>query len=165
MEDYKDLTYGNGSSWNTANSTFVKATATFFTPAGDPNIELVATSTGRALNDKFFQLDILPDAGTEYIAEFKAHGSLDGTLVEITQPITLPDGRITTAEFAELISTGAIAGKTITVIDPDNLRSLYTATGGGPTPLEHPLEPDLSTAQFSGGEGEWATEGGDYDEI
>lgn len=165
MESYKDLTYGNGSSWNTANSTFIKATATFYTPAGDPNVELTATSTGRSINDKFLQLDVLPDAGTEYIAEFKVHGSLDGTLVEITQPTLLPDGRITTAEFAELINTGGIAGKTITVIDPDNLRSLYTATGGGTAALEHPFPPDLSTAQFSGGEGEWATAGGDYDET
>ena len=165
MESYMDLTYGNGSSWNTANSNFVKATGTFYTPAGDPNIELTAANSGRALNGKYLQLDVLPDNGTEYVVEFKTHGSLDGTLVEVTQPISLPDGRITTAEFAELINTGAIVGKTITIIDPDNLRSLYTATGGGTAEFVHPSPPDLSTAQFSGGEGEWATEGGDYSGV
>lgn len=164
MESYLDLTYGNGSSWNTANSNFVKATATL--PLfSSPNIELTATSTGRGMNGRRFQIDILPDAGANYVVEFTEIGPLPGidkwTKVDITNP-SAP--RITSEELVELINTGEIAGKTVTIIDPDNLRTLQTATGGGNISMPDGGTDDLAFGTFSGGEGEWATEGGDYDE-
>ena len=46
-------------------------------------------------------------------------------------PDSTPAGTITTAEVAEMINTGAVAGKNIVITDPLNLRTLQSATGGG----------------------------------
>lgn len=46
-------------------------------------------------------------------------------------PDSTPAGSITTAEVAEMINTGAVAGKKIVITDPLNLRTLQSATGGG----------------------------------
>ena len=66
------------------------------------------------------------NAGEAVIVTFS--GTQDAIVCTIT-----PDDAvltITTAEVAELVNTGAVDGKTITLSDPDNLRTLQTATGG-----------------------------------
>lgn len=58
---------------------------------------------------------------------------------------------ITTAELAELITTGAVAGKTVTVTDIGGIRALVTATGGGAQLLADAGEGDGKVATMSGG--------------
>jgi hypothetical protein len=163
MEDYKDKPYGVGSSWLQASGQKAKATATI--PLSDPNIELTATSTGRSMNGRRLQIDVLPDSGSDYVVDFTEIGPQGGidqwTKVDITNP-TLGQ-KITSAELVELINTGAIAGKpNLTINDPNNLRTLQTATGGGSTEMPDAGTDDLAFGDFSGGEGEWATPGGDF---
>jgi hypothetical protein len=165
MESYMDLTYGNGSSWNTANSTFIKATATLPLNSA-PNIELTATSTGRGINGRRVQIDVLPDSGADYVVDFTEIGPNGGidywTKIDITNPAGGP--RITSEEIVAVINTGAIAAKpNLTVNDENNLRTLQTATGGTSTELPDGAPNDLAFGDFSGGEGQWATSGGDYD--
>lgn len=57
---------------------------------------------------------------------------------------------ITTAELAELITTGVVAGKTVTVTDLLTLRALVTAVGGGAQLLADAGEGDGKVATFSG---------------
>lgn len=58
---------------------------------------------------------------------------------------------LTTAELAELITTGAVVGKTVTITDVGNLRNDQTATGGGAAVLVNAGEGDSITASFAGG--------------
>lgn len=58
---------------------------------------------------------------------------------------------LTTAELTELINTGAVVGKTVTVTDGSSLRALQTATGGGATALANSGEGDSVVATFAGG--------------
>lgn len=59
---------------------------------------------------------------------------------------------VTTANLVELINTGAIAGKTVTLTDASSLRALQTATGGGVTPLADAGEGDGVEGTFAGGD-------------
>lgn len=59
---------------------------------------------------------------------------------------------LTTEELVELINTGAVDGKTVTVTDASNLRALVTATGGDETALAEGGEGDDVEATFSGGQ-------------
>ncbi len=69
----------------------------------------------------------------------------DGTHNSAT-PVTL-----TTAQVAELINTGAVAGKTITLTDGSSLRTKQTATGGGAVDVVASGEGDNLTATFAAG--------------
>lgn len=64
---------------------------------------------------------------------------------------------LTTAELVELINTGAVVGKTVTVTDAQALRTLQTATGGGATALAEGGEGDGEVATFAGGSGDFKT--------
>lgn len=57
---------------------------------------------------------------------------------------------LTTAELAELITTDAVAGKTVTVTDVGGLKALVTATGGGAEVLVDAGEGDAKVATFAG---------------
>src|SRR5690606_2126704 len=63
----------------------------------------------------------------------------------------------TTAELVELINTGAVVGKTVTVTDASALRALQTATGGGAAALANSGEGDGEIATFTGGAGNFKT--------
>jgi hypothetical protein len=85
--------------------------------------------------------------------------SFTGTAAAVTVTITPNDGtnngavpvNLTTAELVELINTGAVTGKTITLTDGSSLRTLATATGGGAQNMVDGGEGDNILATFSGG--------------
>lgn len=82
-----------------------------------------------------------------------------GTADAIVLTITPNDGTnnsatpvdLTTAEIAELINEGSVAGKSVTVTDASSLRALQTAAGGDATVVEEAGEGDGEVATFSGG--------------
>lgn len=82
-----------------------------------------------------------------------------GTAAAIVCTITPNDGTnnaatpvdLTTAELRELITTGAVVGKTVTVTDAGSLRNDQTATGGGAANLADGGEGDGIAATFGGG--------------
>lgn len=91
--------------------------------------------------------------------------SFTGSKSAIVCTITPNDGtnngatpvNLTTAELAELITTGAVVGKTVTITDTQSLRALQTATGGGATNLANGGEGDGEVATFTGGSGDFKT--------
>lgn len=58
---------------------------------------------------------------------------------------------LTTANLVELINSGSVTGKTVTVTDSSSLRALQTASGGGAQNLADGGEGDGVVATFSGG--------------
>jgi len=58
---------------------------------------------------------------------------------------------LTTAELVELINTGAVVGKNITLTDASSRRVLQTASGGDATALQDAGEGDGVVATFAGG--------------
>ena len=58
---------------------------------------------------------------------------------------------LTTAQLRELIQTGLVAGKVITLSDVSGLRALQTAAGGGGAALAHSGEGDGVAGTFGGG--------------
>lgn len=88
-----------------------------------------------------------------------------GTEEAIVVTVTPNDGTnngatpvdLTTAELVELINTGAVVGKTITLTDASSLRALQTATGGGATDLADGGEGDGVVGTFSAGSGDFQT--------
>lgn len=83
-----------------------------------------------------------------------------GTSAAVTITVTPNDGthnsatpvNLTTAQLVELINTGAVAGKSVTVTDSSTLRALQTATGGGAEVLVDAGEGDGVVATFAGGD-------------
>lgn len=131
----------------------VAATATLNLTA---DITLTSAATGPARNTTTFTLQVAPAAANPtdtVLANFT------GTSAAIVCTITPNDGTnnaatpvdLTTAELAELINTGAVVGKTVTVTDGSSLRALQTASGGDTTPLADGGEGDGVVATFSGG--------------
>lgn len=82
-----------------------------------------------------------------------------GTSAAVVITITPNDGtnnsatpvNLTTANLVELINTGSVTGKTVTVTDASSLRALQTATGGGAQNLANGGEGDSVAATFSAG--------------
>jgi hypothetical protein len=82
-----------------------------------------------------------------------------GTSAAIICTITPNDGTnnsatpvpLKTAELRELITTGLVSGKTVTLTDTGALRALQTATGGGAAALTNGGEGHNVTATFAGG--------------
>ncbi len=120
----------------------------------DVTLTSVAAGTGR--NTNTFTLQVAapaPNPTDTVLAAFT------GTAAAIVCTITPNDGTnnaatpvdLTTAELAELISTGLVAGKTVTITDASSLRNDQTASGGGATPLADGGEGDGVVATFSGG--------------
>jgi hypothetical protein len=66
-------------------------------------------------------------------------------------PVSITPVYLTTAELRELISTGAVSGKSVTITDASSLRILQTATGGGAQNMVDGGEGDGVVAIFSGG--------------
>lgn len=84
---------------------------------------------------------------------------ITGTASAIVVTVTPNDGtnngatpvNLTTAELVELINTGAVAGKNVTLTDASSLRDDQAATGGDATALADAGEGDGAVATFSGG--------------
>lgn len=82
-----------------------------------------------------------------------------GTAAAIVCTVTPNDGTnnsatpvpLTTAEFREMITTGLVSGKSLTLTDTGSLRALQTATGGGAADLADTGEGDNVTATFASG--------------
>lgn len=108
----------------------------------DITTDIVLTSTvqGEARNKKTFQLvtnAVAANPTDTVLAVFS------GTADAVVLTLTPNDGtnnnangnaavNITSAQVAELINTGAVAGLNVTLTDDDRLRRLQTASGGDP---------------------------------
>ena len=158
MEGYTDLSYGYGSNWIMSQGNPVAAAATLDTTN---NIILTSVAKGRARNTNTFKTVVnapAANAGNAILVDFT--GTAAAIVCTITPDATGPV-TLTTAELVELINTGAVVGKTVTITDTSSFRDLQTATGGGDEDLADGGEGDDKTATFSGGDGQWVSEGGD----
>jgi hypothetical protein len=120
------------------------------------DITLTSVAAGDDRNTTTFTLEVAAAAANPsdtILADFT------GTAAAIVCTITPNDGTnngatpvdLTTAELRELISTGSVVGKNVTITDGSSLRALQTATGGGATALADGGEGDGVVATFSGG--------------
>lgn len=118
----------------------------------DTDIILTSVAAGQARNNTTFQLVVnaaAPNTLDEVLVTFS------GTASAIICTITPNDGTnnsgqtvfVQEDELAELINTGAIAGKTVVLTDGDSLRNDQTATGGASVNL---TSADNQTVTFSG---------------
>jgi uncharacterized spore protein YtfJ len=122
------------------------------------DITLTKAAVGSANNTRTFTLQVLAAAANPTDTVLVA---FTGTAAAIVCTVTPNDGTnnaatpvaLTTAELRELISTGAVVGKTITLTDASSLRALQTATGGGATALADGGEGDGVVATFADGTG------------
>ena len=165
MDFYEDLTKdGVGSNWINANGTIAAATATLDITN---DITLTSVADGVARNLNTFKLVVNAAAANPtntILATFA------GTSTAITGTITPNDGtnngstavNLTTEELVELINSGSVTGKTVTVTDTPSLRALQTAAGGGSQNLANGGEGHNVVGIFKNGSGRWATAGGDY---
>lgn len=142
-ELYLKMTVGN----------WTQATATLDLTS---DITLTSVATGTARNTTTFTLQVAPAAANPtntILADFT------GTASAIVCTITPNDGtnnaatpvNLTTANLTELINTGSVTGKTVTVTDGSSLRALQTATGGNTTNLADGGEGDGVVATFANG--------------
>ena len=133
--------------------TGAKATATLNITA-DITLTSVLMGTGR--NTNTFTLQVLAAAANPTDTVL---AGFSGTSAAIVCTITPNDGTnnaatpvdLTTAELVELINTGAVAGKTVTVTDASGFRNDQTATGGDATNLADAGEGDGVVATFADG--------------
>lgn len=119
-------------------------------------IILTSIATGSPRNSTTLTLEVeaaAPNPTDTVLAVFT------GTAAAIVCTITPNDGTnntatpvdLTTEELVELINSGAVVGKTITVTDASSLRALQTAEGGDSTPLADGGEGDGEVATFADG--------------
>lgn len=82
-------------------------------------------------------------------------GTVDAVVITVTPNDGTNNGAtpvdLTTANLVELINTGAVAGKTVTLTDASSLRADLSAAGGDATALANGGEGDGVEATFSGG--------------
>lgn len=120
------------------------------------DITLTSVATGAARNTTTFTSQVIaaaPNPTNTILVSFT------GTAAAITVTITPNDGTnnaatpvdLTTAQLVELINTGVVVGKTITLTDASSRRTLQTAAGGDATNLADGGEGDGVVATFSGG--------------
>lgn len=139
-----------------ADGTEIAAVAATATLDLTTDIVLTSAAAGAARNDETFTLEVEAAAAnpTDTIL-----AGFTGTADAIVCTITPNDGTnngatpvdLTTAELAELINTGAVVGKNVTVTDLSSLRALQTATGGDATDLADSGEGDGEVATFASG--------------
>lgn len=124
----------------------------------DLTADIVLTSVSKSAdrNTKTLTLQIIAAAANVTNTVLAVFG---GTAAAMTLTITPNDGTnnsatpvgLTTAEIVELINTGAVVGKSVTVTDSSSFRALQTATGGGVTAVADSGEGDGVVATFAGG--------------
>lgn len=120
------------------------------------NITYTKVATGPAQNGNTITIQVLPAAANPTNTILVA---FTGTAAAVTITVTPNDGtnngavpvNLTTANLVQLINTGAVTGKTITLTDGSSLRPLATAIGGGAQNLVDGGEGDGVVAAFSGG--------------
>ena len=122
------------------------------------NAEVIYTSAtvSAARNDDTITIQVLAaaDNPTDTIL-----AGITGTIDAVTITITPNDGTnngatpvdLTTAELAELVTNGTVAGKTVTVTDGGGLLTDLSATGGDATDLANGGEGDAIAATLAGG--------------
>jgi hypothetical protein len=158
MEGYKDLSSGFGSNWIMSQGNPVAATA----PLDMTNdIVLTSVAKGRARNTNTFKTIVNAPAANAANAVLVGFTGTTAAIVCTITPDDTGPVTLTTAELVELINTGAVVGKTVTIADTSSFRALQAATGGGAQDLAAGGEGDDKTAVFSGGDGQWVSEGGD----
>lgn len=126
------------------------------------DITLTSVMKGSTRNTQTLTLQVLAAAANPTNTVLV---SITGTAAAIVVTVTPNDGTnngatpvaLTTANLVELINTGAVTGKTITLTDASSFRTLQTATGGGATALADGGEGDGVVGTFSGGSGEFQT--------
>lgn len=119
-------------------------------------IVLTSVALGPTRNTTTFTIQVLAAAANPTDTVL---AGFTGTAAAITCTITPNDGTnngavavdLTTAELVELINTGLVAGKTVTITDASALRNDQTATGGDATVLANGGEGDGDIGTFSGG--------------
>jgi hypothetical protein len=137
---------------------FAKLSFTQATAVLDLTADITLTSVGSSVarNGSTFTIQVLAAAANPTDTVLVA---FTGTSAAITCTVTPNDGTnngatpvdLTTAELRELISTGAVVGKTVTLTDASSLRALQTATGGGAAALAEAGEGDGVVATFASG--------------
>ncbi len=138
---------------NLRSTAAVAATASLATTTP---IVLTSVAAGAARNTNTFTTQVLAPAANPTNTVLVA---FTGTAAAITCTVTPNDGThnsatavdLTTAELAELITTGAVVGKTVTITDASSRRILQTATGGDTTVLADGGEGDGVVATFANG--------------
>ncbi len=135
----------------------VAATGTL---SGAADLILTSVALGSSRNGKTFKVRVLAAAANPTSSVLAA---FTGTPAAIILTITPNDGTnntatpvsITETQLSELINTGAVSGKTITLTDVSSLRAKQTCTvdGSGSTSLADGGAIDGAVAVFSGGEG------------
>jgi hypothetical protein len=158
MDYYEDITRdGIGSNWINAK----ERTAASATLDLTSDIILTSTTKGTTRNTNTFKTVVNSPAANPGEAVLV---SFTGSATAITASITPDDAvtTLTTAELVELINSGTVVGKTVTVTDSLDLRELQTASGGGSEALVNAGEGDNVTATFAGATGQWTSAGGDY---
>jgi hypothetical protein len=124
----------------------------------DLTVDVVLTSVakGPARNTNTFTTQVVAAAANPLATVIV---TFTGTAAAITCTVTPNDGthnsgtpvNLTTANLVELINTGLVAGKTVTIVDASSRRILQTATGGGPQNMVDGGEGDGVVGTFSGG--------------
>ena len=129
------------------NQTLVEDHATAVLATTAP-VTLTSTIRGDSTHGNTFELQVLANANNPGEAVLVA---FTGTPSAIVCTVTPDDAvlTITTAEFVELIATGAVAGKAVTVTDTQGLRTLVRASGGGAQGLVNAGEGDNLKTAFS----------------
>lgn len=120
------------------------------------NIYLTKAQLGSTHNGDTFTIQVNPAAANPTNTVLV---TFSGTSSAITCTVTPNDGtnnaatpvNLTTAELVELVNSGAVVGKVITLTDSGSLRDDQTATGGDSTPLADSGEGDGVVGTFSGG--------------
>lgn len=138
---------------NPANTPAVAAVATLDLTS---DIVLTSVATGAARNTTTLTTQVLVAAANPTNTVLV---SFTGTAAAIVCTVTPNDGTnntatpvdLTTAELVELINTGAVVGKVITLTDASSRRVLQTATGGGAEVLVDSGEGDGVVATFASG--------------
>ncbi len=133
--------------------TGAKATASLDLTA---DITLTSALMGTTRNTTTFTTQVLAAAANPSDTVLVA---FTGTAGAITCTVTPNNGDnnaatpvdLTTAELTELINTGVVVGKTVTLTDGSTLRTKQTATGGGATAMADSGEGDGVVATFSAG--------------
>jgi uncharacterized spore protein YtfJ len=159
--ELQDLTYTavpRARAGDDVSVTYTAAEAATATLNLTADIVLTKAVVGSAQNGRTFTIQVLAAAANPTDTILAA---FTGTAAAITCTITPNDGTnnaatpvdLTTAELRELITSGAVVGKTVTVTDASSLRALQTATGGGATALANGGEGDGVAATFADGTG------------
>lgn len=139
---------------------YYKGTLTYVAATAVANltndITYTSVAKGPARNTNTITIQVLAAAANPTNTVLVA---FTGTAAAIVITVTPNNGtnnsatavNLTTANLVQLINTGLVTGKTVTITDASSLRELQTATGGGAQNLADAGEGDAVVATFSAG--------------